>query len=441
MAKITKLSAREILDSRGNPTLAVELVLDDKTKGEAAVPSGASTGQYEAVELRDGDKSRYEGKGVLVAIANIESEIAKQLIGRDFDQTTLDQELIALDGTPNKSHLGANAILGVSLAFAHASAKSQNKELFEIISVGSPTSESLRNRKLSPTPFPMPMFNILNGGKHATNSTDIQEFMVVPIGAPNFAEALRFGDEIYQTLKKILQAKGLDTDVGDEGGFAPLLVKNTDALDLIVEAIKQAGYEPRLRQGFGGQAGKQVAIALDVASSELKVDDHYEFKKGWPLNSTDQTAFTSTELIKSYEELITKYPIISIEDGLAEDDWTGWQELTAHLGAKINLVGDDLFVTNPTRLHQGIDQKVANAIIIKPNQIGTLTETLEVIKSAKQVGYKIIVSHRSGETEDTTIADLAVAVHADFIKAGAPARSERLAKYNRLLAIEEKLAT
>jgi len=405
MAIIKKIEAREILDSRGNPTVEVELTLSDNSTGKAGVPSGASTGKYEALELRDNDQARYNGKGVLKAVANIEGEIAQRLIDRDYDQRTLDQELLALDGTENKSHLGANALLGVSLAFAKAWAKSQKQELYQSLGL---------NKKM-----PLPMFNILNGGRHA-DSVDWQEFMIVPVGAPNFREALRWGDETYQALKKILLEKGLDTDVGDEGGFAPKLKTNTEALDLIVEAIKEAGYEP----------GKQIAIALDIAASEFKVDDNYELKK-------EGRTLTAGELINWYEELIAKYPIISIEDGLAEDDWQNWQELTKRLGSKINLVGDDLFVTNPARLHQGLDQKVANAIIIKPNQIGTLSETLTVIKIAQQAGYKIIVSHRSGETEDTTIADLAVGVGAEFIKSGAPARSERLAKYNRLLEIEE----
>jgi enolase len=407
MSTIKNLTAREILDSRGTPTIEVDLELVDNSLGQAAVPSGASTGSHEALELRDGDPERYNGKGVLKAVANVEGEIAQRLIGRDYDQATLDQELLALDGTENKSHLGANALLGVSLAFAKAQAQSQKQELYQ--SLGS-----------SPK-MPIPMFNILNGGRHA-DSVDWQEFMVVPVGAPNFREALRLGDETYQALKKILGEKGLDTDVGDEGGFAPKLKTNTEALDLIVEAIKKAGYEP----------GRQIAIALDIAASEFKVGDNYELKK-------EGRTLTASELISWYEELVAKYPIISIEDGLAEDDWQNWQELTKRLGNKINLVGDDLFVTNPNRLHQGIDQKVANAIIIKPNQIGTLTETLTVIKIAQQAGYKIIVSHRSGETEDTTIADLAVGAGAEFIKSGAPARSERLAKYNRLLEIEEQL--
>jgi len=432
--KITNLKAREILDSRGNPTISVELTLEDGSLGIASVPSGASTGKYEAVELRDVDLDRYGGKGVSIAIAKIEGEIAHQLVGQDYDQTSLDHKLITLDGTPNKSHLGANAILGVSLAFAHATARAEGVELFEYFgkltsaqAVRDPISGSLEiGSRTASHSFPVPMFNILNGGRHA-DSVDLQEFMVVPTGAPNFKEALRFGEEIYQALKKILTAKGLDTDIGDEGGFAPNLEKSTQALDLIVEAIEQAGYTDK------------VSIALDVAASELRVGDlpdgktgHYELKK-------EKEEFTTEGLINYYRDLITKYPIISIEDGLAEDDWQGWQELTKQLGSQINLVGDDLFVTNPIRLKQGIEQKVANAIIIKPNQIGTITETLEVIKMAQTAGYKIIVSHRSGETEDTTIADLAVGVQADFIKAGAPARSERLAKYNRLLKIEDQL--
>jgi enolase len=435
MITIKNISAREILDSRGNPTVEVTLTIEnDKGEtflGQAAVPSGASTGSHEAVELRDGDKTRYNGKGVLLAVANVEGEIARRLVDRVYDQTSLDAEIIALDGTPNKSHLGANALLGVSLAFAHATARSEGKELFEIIGdVGSPTSRSPEVGLPTSSSFPLPMFNILNGGQHALGSTDIQEFMVVPIGAPTFAEALRWGDEVYQALKEILKEKGLGTNVGDEGGFAPAVTKNTDALDLIVEAIEKAGYIP----------GQQVGIALDVAANELKKDENnYEFKKGLPNDNETKQILTRGQLIDSYEELITKYPIISIEDGLSEDDWLGWQEMTKRLGSKINIVGDDLFVTNPDRLHEGIDKEVANSIIIKPNQIGTLTETLTVIKIAQSAGYKIIVSHRSGETEDTTIADLAVGVGAEFIKSGAPARSERLAKYNRLLKIEKEL--
>ncbi len=429
MIKIKNIQAREILDSRGNPTVEVDLTAEntvgEKATGRATVPSGASTGTHEALELRDGDKTRYDGKGVLTVVANVEGEISQQLIDHDYDQTSLDQELLELDGTINKSHLGANALLGVSLAFAHTSAQIQNKELFETFS---PFSKKL----------PLPMFNILNGGKHALGSTDIQEFMVIPVGAPSFKEALRWGDETYQALKKILLEKKLSTNVGDEGGFAPALTRNIDALDLIVEAIKQAGYTPG-RSNL--PADRQVAIALDVAASELKLGDNYEFKKGLPSGNENKQVLTSAELINSYEELVAKYPIISIEDGLSEDDWKGWQELTARLGNKINIVGDDLFVTNLDRLHKGIDKKVANAIIIKPNQIGTLTETLAVIKLAQSANYKIIVSHRSGETEDTTIADLAVGVSAEFIKSGAPARSERLAKYNRLLEIEEKMKT
>lgn len=419
MSTIKNISAREILDSRGNPTIEVQLELEGNFIGLAAVPSGASTGAHEAKELRDGDPSRYGGKGVLKAIANVEGEIAKRLISHDYDQKSLDVELVLLDGTSDKSHLGANATLGVSLAFAKAVALSQNKELYESVIVRDPISRSPKIGSL--TILPIPMFNILNGGRHA-DSVDWQEFMVVPVGAPNFREALRFGEETYQALKKILSEKGLDTDIGDEGGFAPKLKTNTEALDLIVEAITKAGYKP----------GKQIAIALDVAASELKVDDNYEFKK-------EGRNLSGQELINFYEELISKYPIISIEDGLAEDDWDDWKELTKRLGTKINLVGDDLFVTNPARLHEGIDHKIANAIIIKPNQIGTLTETLEVIKIAQKAGYKIVVSHRSGETEDSFIADLAVAVSADFIKSGAPARGERLAKYNRLSAIEDRL--
>ncbi len=412
MAKVTKLEAREISDSRGNPTLEVELELNNQFAGQATVPAGASTGKHEAIALP-----------VNQAIANIVGEMAQKLIDHDFDQESLDAELIALDGTLNKNHLGANATLGVSFAFAQAWAQSQGKELFETI------AREIGSRAFDTT-FPFPMFNILNGGRHAKNSTDIQEFMIVPIGATSFREALTWGQEIYQALGKILETKNLSLDLGDEGGFAPTLSRNTEALDLLVEAIKQAGYKP----------GQQISLALDVATSELKVNDNYVFPKGLTDGSTTSQTLTGTELIKSYEELVSKYPIISIEDGLGEDDWAGWQELTARLGNKINLVGDDLFVTNLARLHKGIDKKVANAIIIKPNQIGTLTETLAVIKLAQSVGYQIIVSHRSGETLDTVIADLAVATSANFIKAGAPSRPERLVKYNRLLDIETKLS-
>ncbi len=418
MAKIKNILGREILDSRGNPTVAVDLTLADGSLGQVAVPAGASTGKYEAIALP-----------ALTSIANINGEIARQIVGRDYDQTTLDQALIALDGAPDKSRLGANAILGISLAFAQALAKNQNKELFETIAgVRSPTSGSLEVGLRTPN-FPIPMFNILNGGRHASDSTDIQEFMIVPIGAKSFAEALVWGQTVWQKLKEVLERKGFETELGDEGGFAPLLASNTEALDLIIEAIKQAGFEP----------GKQMALALDIAASELKSSDKYEFKKGLSLGLTSHQSFISAELIDIYEELINKYPIISIEDGLGEDDWAGWRDLTARLGQRINLVGDDLFVTSPARLREGIDKKVANAIIIKPNQIGTLTETLAVIKLAQLAGYKIIVSHRSGETLDTTIADLAAGVSADFIKAGAPSRPERLAKYNRLLEIEKKI--
>lgn len=421
MTSLKKIDAREILDSRGNPTIEVELSLENGTIGRSAVPSGASTGKHEAVELRDKDESRYNGKGVLNAVAQIEGEIAKHLINKEYDQESLDLDLIKLDGTDNKSRLGANAILGVSLAFAQALAKNNNQELFEIIN----QSDVYRRSIKKPWPnmdLPMPMFNILNGGRHASGSTDIQEFMIVPIGAPSFREALRWSGEIYQNLKKILQAKNLETTVGDEGGFAPILRQNTEALDLIMSAINQAGYLP----------GQQIALALDVAANEFKNQDCYHLK-------TESRILTREELINWYQDLINQYPIISLEDGLEEDDWEGWQKLTKEFGDKINIVGDDLFVTNANRLQMGIDQQVANAIIIKPNQIGTLTETLAVVKLAQSANYQIVVSHRSGETTDTTITDLAVGVKADFIKAGAPARSERLAKYNRLLEIEEKL--
>jgi len=413
MAKITKLQAREISDSRNNSTLAVELELEGQFSGQASVPAGASTGEHEAVALPARE-----------AIGKVNDEIKQKLLNDDFNQTSLDAQLIALDDTLNKNHLGANATLGVSLAFTRALAKSQNKELFEIIANGeqswerSPTSSEPEVGLRSP--FPLPMFNILNGGRHA-NSIDWQEFMVVPIGATSSTESLAWGKIIWQKLKDILETKGLETELGDEGGFAPKLATNQQALDLILEAIKSAGLKP----------GQQVALALDVAASELKNGLDYEFKK-------EGKILNSTELIDLYASLVEKYPLISIEDGLSENDWLGWQELTTRLGNKINLVGDDLFVTNPARLREGLDKKVANAIIIKPNQIGTLTETLAVVRLAQTAGYKIIVSHRSGETLDSFIADLAVGIGADFLKAGAPSRPERLAKYDRLIEIEIK---
>ena len=408
--KLTGLSALEVLDSRGNPTVAVT-ARTEKGSGRAIVPSGASTGVHEAVELRDADPKRYLGKGVLKAVANVEGEIAQRLQGFDVgDQRKLDEAMIELDGTPNKSRLGANAILGVSLAVAHAAAAARGVPLYRYL--GGDDASLL----------PLPMANILNGGAHADTPVDLQEFMVCAVGARSFGEAIRATSEVYHALKLVLKGKGLTTGVGDEGGFAPHLASNEDALELIVEAIHRAGYEP----------GPDVAIALDPASSEFYKDGSYVLKG-------EGRSLSSVELARLYEEWTGRYPIVSIEDGMAEDDWNGWKLLTDALGKKTQLVGDDLFVTNVTRLKQGIDRGVANSILIKVNQIGTLTETLDAIELARQAGYSAVISHRSGETEDTTIADLAVATGAGMIKTGAPARSERVAKYNRLLQIESEL--
>jgi enolase len=411
MTKIDSVKAREILDSRGNPTLEVEVKLDDGVSGIAAVPSGASTGQHEAVELRDGDKSRYGGKGVLKAVANVNKEIALAVKGMSAtDQAALDNKLIALDGTANKSRLGANAILGVSLAVAKAVALSAEMPLY--LYLGQEDIYTL----------PVPMLNILNGGKHAADATDFQEFMVLPAGADSFAQALRMAVEIYQALKKVLKDKSLNTNVGDEGGFAPSLPSNKDAIELIVSAIAKAGYVP----------GNDCYIALDPAASEFYKDGKYVLEK-------EGVSLSSEEMVDYYVRWAAAYPIISIEDGLAEDDWTGWQLLTQKLGEKVQLVGDDLYVTNVERLAKGIEMRASNSILIKLNQIGTLTETIAAIKMAQSAGWTAVVSHRSGETEDTTIADLAVGLNTGFIKAGAPCRSERTAKYNRLLRIEEEL--
>ncbi|OJI09187.1 MAG: phosphopyruvate hydratase [Candidatus Vogelbacteria bacterium CG10_big_fil_rev_8_21_14_0_10_49_38] len=422
MVKIEKIEAREILDSRGNPTIEAEVILAGAIEGKspaiagrAAVPSGASTGVHEARELRDGDPDYHQGLGVSRAIANVNVELAGALVGREFDQAKLDETMIDLDGTANKERLGANAILSVSLAFARAAASEAELPLYRYL------RERLPRRPVYP--FPIPMFNILNGGRHA-DSVDWQEFMAVPIGAENFAEGFNSIKAVYASLKTILETKGWSTEIGDEGGFAPKLAKNTEALDLIISAIKAAGYEPE----------REVALALDVAASEFKNGKVYQLAK------EGGRELTAGAMIDWYEELIRDYPIISIEDGLAQDDWADWQMLTARLGAKINLVGDDLLVTNPTRLKQSIEQKAANAILIKPNQIGTLTETIKVIELAQTAGYQTVISHRSGETQDSFIADLAVGVGADFIKAGAPARPERLAKYERLLEIEQELS-
>lgn len=411
MPMIENVCAREILDSRGNPTVEVDVLLDDGTVGRAAVPSGASTGVHEAVELRDGDKSRYLGKGVSKAVENVNDAIADALIGLDpTRQVEIDEMLIRLDGTPNKGKLGANAILGVSLAVAKAAAESVGLPLYQYL--GGVNAKEL----------PVPMMNILNGGAHADNNVDIQEFMVMPVGATSFAEALRMNAEIYHALKAVLKAKGLGTAVGDEGGFAPNLESNEEALQVIVEAIEKAGYKP----------GEQVRLALDVAASEIFEDGVYNL-------AGEGVKKTAAEMVDWYAALCEKYPVISIEDGLAEDDWDGWKLLTDKLGKKIQLVGDDLFVTNVERLAQGIEKGVGNAILIKLNQIGTLTETLAAIEMAKRAGYTAIVSHRSGETEDTTIADVVVGTNAGQIKSGAPCRTDRVAKYNQLLRIEEDL--
>ncbi|MBU7006249.1 phosphopyruvate hydratase [Phosphitispora fastidiosa] len=412
MTIIADVCAREILDSRGNPTVEVEVFLEDGTMGRAAVPSGASTGAYEAVELRDGDKERYLGKGVLKAVENVNTAIAPELIGLDaLDQVEIDRTMIDLDGTPNKGNLGANAILGVSMAVAKAAAKSLEMPLYKYL--GGINAKML----------PVPMMNILNGGKHADNNVDIQEFMVMPVGAPDFAEALRMCAEIFHNLRSVLKSKGLNTAVGDEGGFAPNLKSNEEALQVIMDAVTKAGYKP----------GEDIMLALDVAATELYKDGKYHLEGEGKVKTAD-------EMIDFYEELSGKYPIISIEDGLSEDDWEGWQKLTTRLGKKVQLVGDDLFVTNTERLARGIETSTANSILVKVNQIGTLTETFDAIEMAKRAGYTAVVSHRSGETEDATIADIAVAANTGQIKTGAPSRTDRVAKYNQLLRIEEELA-
>ncbi|HHV47017.1 MAG TPA: phosphopyruvate hydratase [Tissierellia bacterium] len=413
MSLITDVYAREVLDSRGNPTVEVEVWTEMDAHGRAIVPSGASTGAFEAVELRDGDKKRYLGKGVLNAVDNVNNIIAEEIIGLDvFDQVGIDKLLIELDGTENKGKLGANAILGVSLAVAKAAANELGLPLYKYI--GGVNGKVL----------PVPMMNILNGGKHADNNVDIQEFMIMPVGAPNFREALRMGTEIFHSLKSVLKGKGLNTAVGDEGGFAPNLTSNEEALKTIVEAIEKAGYKP----------GEDVMLALDVAATEL-----YDESRNIYRLESEERELTSDEMIDYYEGLVEKYPIISIEDGLSEEDWDGWRKLTERLGSKVQLVGDDLFVTNTKRLEKGIGLGVANSVLIKLNQIGTLTETLNTIEMAKTHGYTAVVSHRSGETEDTTIADLVVAINAGQIKTGAPSRTDRVAKYNQLLRIEDEL--
>lgn len=411
MSNIESIKAREILDSRGNPTLEVEVALSDGTMGWAAVPSGASTGKYEAVELRDGDASRFNGLGVLRAVKNVNKVIVTAIVGMPAtDQTAIDRELIELDGTENKSRLGANAILGVSLAVAHASANSAGVPLYRHLG------------QMDRYTLPVPMMNILNGGKHAAGSTDFQEFMVVPAGATSFRQALQMGTEVYHSLKRVLKDKGLNTSVGDEGGFAPSLSSNREAIEAVLSAIEKAGYKP----------GKDCFIALDPAASEF-------YRNGQYILAREGASLSTGEMVDYYVEWASAYPIISLEDGLAEDDWDGWQLLTQKLGSKIQLVGDDLYTTNVNRLSQGIRLKASNSILIKPNQIGTLTETLACIQMAQQAGWTTVISHRSGETEDTTIADLAVGLNTGQIKAGAPCRSERTAKYNRLLRIEEEL--
>jgi enolase len=412
MSEIVELRAREILDSRGNPTVEVDVVCASGAQGTAAVPSGASTGEHEAHELRDGDRKRYLGKGVQKAVAHVMGPIAEDLVGQEsLDQAAIDRALLAIDGTANKSKLGANALLGVSLACARAAAEESGLPLYRYLGgVGA-------------TRLPMPMFNILNGGKHADSNVDFQEFMAMPIGAPSFSEALRWGVEIYHGLKGILHKKGYATGVGDEGGFAPSLKSNEEAVELILQAIEQAGYKP----------GKEVAIALDPATSELWKDGKYVFE------ASGGSPKSSEQMVEHWKTWAGKYPIVSLEDGLAENDWAGWKLLNQQIGDRVQIVGDDLFVTNPSFVARGIKEQAANAVLVKVNQIGTLTETLDAMALARDAGWRCVMSHRSGETEDTFIADLAVATGCGQIKTGAPARSERVAKYNRLLRIEEEL--
>ena len=412
MTAIANILGREVLDSRGNPTVEVEVLLETGATGRAIVPSGASTGEHEAVELRDGGK-RFLGKGVLQAVANVNSEIRDAVVGLDgLDQQAIDKKIIALDGTENKSRLGANALLGVSLAVARAASSARNLPLYK--SIGGDGANTL----------PVPMMNVLNGGVHADNNIDLQEFMIMPIGASRFSEGLQWGVETYHTLKSLLKAKGLSTAVGDEGGFAPNLANNESAIEFLVDAITRAGFKP----------GVDIAIALDPAMSELYKDSRYHL-------AGENKIFTSHELVEWWVSLVGKYPIVSIEDGMAQDDWDGWQALSTALGQRIQLVGDDLFVTNTKRLQKGIDRKIANSILIKVNQIGTLSETLNAMSLAKKNNYTSVMSHRSGETEDSTIADLAVATNCGQIKTGAPARSDRVAKYNQLLRIEQELGS
>ena len=415
--EIQHVKAIEILDSRGNPTVQVEVAVEGGFTGIAAVPSGASTGSFEAVELRDGEKNRYNGKGVQKAVENVNKKIAKKIIGMNvYEQRKIDTEMIKLDDTLNKSNLGANAILGVSLAVAKAAANSLGIELYQYIG------------GINAIRLPVPMMNILNGGKHSDNNVSIQEFMIMPIGDITFSERLRRGAEIYHTLKSVLKEKGYNVGVGDEGGFEPNLENEEQALDVIVEAIKKAGYEPK----------KDIVLALDIASTEMYEEAKKIGKNGYYFWKTD-TFKTKDEMIEYIDNLCEKYPIASVEDGLAEEDWEGWKELTNRIGNNVQLVGDDLFVTNNSRLRRGIENNIANAILIKPNQIGTLTETLDTIQNAKENGYRTVISHRSGETEDTTISDIAVGVNSMQIKTGAPCRTDRVAKYNRLLYIEDEL--
>jgi enolase len=412
MSTISKVQGREVLDSRGNPTVEAEVTLANGAKGSAIVPSGASTGEHEAVELRDGDKKRFLGKGVLKAVENVDTKIAKALAGMDAaDQRALDQKMIELDGTGNKSRLGANAVLAVSMAAARAAAASSKQPLYQYL--GGAEANLL----------PVPMMNILNGGAHADNNVDFQEFMVMPVGATSFSEALRWGVEVFHTLKGVLKKRGYNTAVGDEGGFAPSVKSNVEAIEVVLEAIQQAGYKP----------GKDIAIALDPAASEFYQDGKYVFKK------SDKSTKSSDEMVRLWAKWVKDYPIVSLEDGLSEEDWDGWQNLTKELGREIQLVGDDIFVTNIEFLQKGIDQHVANSILIKVNQIGTVSETLDAIDLARRNGYTSVISHRSGETEDTFIADLAVATGAGQIKTGSASRTDRIAKYNQLLRIEEEL--
>ena len=416
MSYISEIFARQILDSRGNPTVEVDVITDEGALGRAAVPSGASTGIHEAAELRDNDKKKYMGKGVLNAVKNVNDKIAPILLGNDVaDQTGIDEMMIALDGTPNKSKLGANAILAVSMAIAKAAAEEASLPLYRY--VGGTNAKTL----------PMPMMNILNGGAHADNKIDFQEFMIMPIGAPSFSEGLRWGVEIFHTLKTVLKKKGFSTNVGDEGGFAPNIQSNEEAIDTVMEAIHASGYK----------AGSQIVVAMDAANSEL----WNAKKKKYVFHKSDGKELSSDQLVKFWEKWVKQYPIVSIEDGMAEDDWNGWAALTQAVGSKCQLVGDDLFVTNVTRLQQGIDKSIANALLVKVNQIGTITETINAVTLAQHSGYNTIMSHRSGETEDNTIADLAVALNCGQIKTGSASRSDRMAKYNQLIRIEELLGS